>query len=120
MSETNDARLIYITTDGTAEARMIGHALVEARLAACANILDPMTSVYWWDGAVQEGQETVLIAKTVAGQVDALTERVRDLHSYDCPCIVSVPIDGGNSAFLDWIGAETADAPPRANENGES
>ena len=119
MPDTNDARLIYITTDGTAEARMIGHALVEARLAACANILDPMTSVYWWDGKVQEGQETVLIAKTTAGQVDALTERVRDLHSYDCPCIVSVPIDGGNPAFLEWVTAETADAPSRENENGE-
>jgi periplasmic divalent cation tolerance protein len=110
MSDTNDARLIYITTDGTAEARMIGHALVEARLAACANILDPMTSVYWWDGKVQEGQETVLIAKTTATHVDALTERVRDLHSYDCPCIVSVPIDAGNPAFLEWVAAETAEA----------
>jgi len=115
MPDTNDARLIYITTDGTAEARMIGHALVEARLAACANILDPMTSVYWWDGKVQEGQETVLIAKTTAALVDTLTERVRDLHSYDCPCIVSVLIDGGNTAFLEWVTAETADAPSRKN-----
>jgi periplasmic divalent cation tolerance protein len=108
MPDRSDARLIYITTDGTAEARMIGHALVESRLAACANILDPMTSVYWWDGAVREGQETVLIAKTTAALVEALTERVRDLHSYDCPCIVSVPIDGGNPVFLDWIAKETS------------
>ena len=112
MTDRNDARLIYITTDGTAEARMIAHALVEARLVACVNILDPMTSVYWWDGKVCEGQETVLIAKTNASHVDALIARVRDLHSYDCPCIVSVPIDGGNPAFLDWIAVET--------EKGES
>lgn len=111
MPDQSDARLIYITTDGTAEARMIGHALVEARLAACANILDPMTSVYWWDGKVQEGRETVLIAKTTAARVGALTERVRDLHSYDCPCIVSLPIDGGNPAFIDWIAAETSGSP---------
>lgn len=107
MTKSSDARLIYITTDGTAEARMIGHALVAARLVACANILDPMTSVYWWEGVVQESQETVLIAKTTAAQVDALTEKVRELHSYDCPCIVAVPVDGGNPAFLDWIAAET-------------
>lgn len=108
MTEPDDARLIYITTDGTAEARMIGHALVEGRLAACANILDPMTSVYWWQGAVREAAETVLIAKTTAAKVDALTARVIELHSYDCPCIVSVPIDGGNAAFTDWISAETS------------
>lgn len=102
-----EARLIYITTDGADEARRIGRALVEARLAACANIVDPMISVFWWDGAVQEGTETVLIAKTTAQHVEALTEKVREMHSYDCPCVVSVPIDGGNPAFLDWIAAET-------------
>ncbi len=107
MPDQREARLIYITTDGTAEARMIGHALVEGRLAACANILDPMTSVYWWHGAVREAQETVLIAKTTVEKVDALTARVIELHSYDCPCIVSVPIDGGNPAFIDWVAAET-------------
>lgn len=107
MTDAPDARLIYITTDGAEEARLIGRALVEARLAACANVLGPMTSIYRWEGAVQEGQEAVLIAKTTASLVDALTARVRALHSYECPCIVSVPIDGGNSDFLDWIAAET-------------
>lgn len=105
--ENTDARLIYITTDGADEARTIGRALVEARLAACANILDPMTSVYRWEGEVREGRETVLIAKTTAAQADALTARVRELHSYDCPCVVSVAVDGGNPAFIDWIAAET-------------
>ena len=107
MTDVSDARLIYITTDGPDEARTIGRALVEARLAACANILDPITSIYRWEGAVQEGREAVLIAKTTSALVDALTAKVRELHSYDCPCIVSVPIDGGNSGFLDWIEAET-------------
>jgi periplasmic divalent cation tolerance protein len=103
----NGIRLIYITMNGADEARRIGRALVEARLAACANIIDPMTSVYWWEGKVQEGRETVLIAKTTAAQVDALTQKVRELHSYDCPCVVALPVDGGNRAFLDWIAAET-------------
>ncbi|MAM68058.1 MAG: divalent-cation tolerance protein CutA [Rhodospirillaceae bacterium] len=99
----SSVRLIYITTDGADEARKIGRALVEARLAACANIIDPMTSVYWWDGEVQEGNETVLIAKTTADKVDALNDKVLDLHSYECPCVVSIPIVGGSSTFLRWI-----------------
>lgn len=104
---TDAACLIYVTTDGPDEARAIGRALVEARLAACANILDPMTSIFHWEGKVQEGQETVLIAKTTATSVDALTAKVRELHSYDCPCIVALPIEGGNPAFLEWVAAET-------------
>jgi len=100
-------RLVYITTDGVEEARHIGRALVEERLAACANILDPMTSIFRWEGDIQEEAETVLIAKTTADRVDALTERVVALHSYDCPCVAVLPVEGGNPAFLDWIAAET-------------
>jgi periplasmic divalent cation tolerance protein len=107
MPDRDGPRLIYITTDGPDEARAIGRALVEARLAACVNIVDPMASLYWWEGEVREGRETVLIAKTTAGLVDELTEKVRALHSYSCPCVVALPIEGGNPAFLYWIGAET-------------
>jgi len=107
MPDTPDTRLIYITAESTDEARAIGRALVEARLAACANVLGPMTSIYRWEGVVQEGEEAVLIAKTTASLADALTAKVRELHSYDCPCVVALPVDGGNPAFLDWIVAET-------------
>ncbi len=100
-------RLVYITTDGREEARTIGRVLVEERLAACANILDPMTSIFRWQGDVQEGTETVLIAKTTSDRLDALTDRVLALHSYDCPCVAVIPVEGGNPAFLDWIAAET-------------
>ncbi len=64
--------------------------------------------MYWWDGAVEEDSETVLIAKSRAALLDTLTERVRALHSYDCPCVVALPIEAGNAGFLEWIGAETA------------
>lgn len=102
-----EPKLVYITTDGPGEARMIGRKLVEDRLAACANILDPMTSVFRWDGGVLEGTESVLIAKTTSDRIEALTERVIALHSYDCPCVAVVPVEGGNPAFLDWIATET-------------
>lgn len=100
-------RLIYITTSNAEEAERIGRALVESRLAACANILPTVRSLYWWEGSVQEDVETVLIAKTRESHVAALTEMVRGLHSYSCPCVVALPITGGNPAYLDWLAQET-------------
>ena len=102
-----DVRFCYMTTGSREEARRIGRALVEERLAACVNILPGMNSMYWWQGAVQDEQETVLIAKTRAALVPRLTERVRALHSYSVPCVVALAIEGGNPAFLQWIEDET-------------
>ena len=104
-------RLIYMTTGSKDEAERIGRALVEERLAACVNIIEGMRSMYWWEGAVQEEAETVLIAKTTAERVAALTERVKALHAYDTPCVIALPIEGGNQDFLAWIQAETTPGP---------
>ena len=100
--------LVYMTTETAAEAERIGRVLVAERLAACINIVDGMRSIYGWEGEVQESGETILIAKTRTALVDRLAARVGELHSYDCPCVVSIAVDGGNPAFLDWIDAETA------------
>jgi periplasmic divalent cation tolerance protein len=102
-----DKQLIYITASSDEEARRIGRALVEERLAACANVLGGIASIYWWEGEVQEDAEVALIAKTTAALVPRIVERVTALHSYDCPCVVAVPIAAGNPAFLEWIDAET-------------
>lgn len=102
------AVLIYMTAGDAAEARKIGRALVEERLAACANLMDGMTSIYRWQGEICEDAETVLIAKTTEALAPALTARVKALHSYDCPCVVVLPIKGGHAAFLDWIAEQTA------------
>lgn len=104
------ATMIYITTSSREEAETIGRTLVEERLAACANVLGAVTSFYWWEGEVQADGEVSLVLKTRDDLVDALTERVKALHSYDCPCVVALPIAKGNPAFLDWIAAETRDA----------
>ena len=101
------ACFIYVTASGSEEARRIGRALVEARLAACANVIDRVTSVYWWRGEVQEDDEAVLIAKTREDLVDDLTAKVKELHSYECPWVVALPVTGGNADFLDWIESET-------------
>ena len=101
------AVFMYITTGSHDEAVSIGRALVDARVAACANILGPLTSIYRWKGAIQEDQEVGLIVKTREELVDAATAMVNRLHSYDCPCVVTMPIIAGNLEFLDWITSET-------------
>ncbi len=99
--------LIYVTASSEEEARRIGTTLVSERLAACANLLPGMTSLFWWEGRIQEAREVTIILKTRADLVERLTDRVRQLHSYECPCVVALPIAGGNQAFIDWIVAET-------------
>jgi len=97
------AIFIYMTAGNKAEAQKIAKALVEHRLAACVNILENMQSIYRWEEEIQEDTEVVLIAKTTARLVSELIEKVKSLHSYDCPCIVSLPILDGNPPFLNWI-----------------
>lgn len=100
-------KLIYVTAAGRAEAEKIAETVVTERLAACANILDGITSIFHWNGTLCRENETVLILKTMEEKTDALAARIKELHSYECPCIVILPIEGGNPAFLDWIGRET-------------
>jgi periplasmic divalent cation tolerance protein len=99
--------LIYITAGSEEEARAISKDLVQSRLAACVNIIDHMKSMYWWEGKIQEEREVILIAKTKESLVPELVERVKSIHSYEVPCIVSFQIADGNPSFLDWIAGET-------------
>ena len=102
-----NVNLIYITAGSVEEARTIGNKLVSDRLAACVNIVDNVSSMYWWEGEIQDDKEVILIAKTKESLVPELVEKVRSMHSYSCPCIVSLPILNGNRAFLDWVVEET-------------
>ena len=99
--------IVYITARDKEEAQSIGRTLVEARLAACVNVIDGMKSLYWWDAAIQEDHEAVLIAKTKESLLPELVDKVNSIHSYDCPCVISWPISGGNRAYLDWLASET-------------
>ncbi|MGO8919350.1 MAG: divalent-cation tolerance protein CutA [Stellaceae bacterium] len=98
---------VYATAGDAGEARRIGRAVVEARLAACANVIAGMRSVYWWQGNLTEGEEAVLILKTTEDRLDALIARIKALHSYDCPCIEALPVVAGYQPFLDWVAQET-------------
>lgn len=100
---STDLRFVYMTAGSIEEARQIGETLVAEQLAACINLIDGMSSIYRWEGEIQHEKEAVIIAKTTERLVNSLTDRVKTLHNYDCPCVVSLSIDGGNSSFLDWI-----------------
>ena len=101
------ACMIYVTTSTREEAVGIARQLVESRLAACANVLPAVTSVYWWRDALQEDSEAVLIVKTRRDLVGEVTAKVKELHSYDCPCVVSIHLEGGNEDYFEWIAKET-------------
>ena len=98
---------VYVTTKDEPEARHIARTVVEERLAACANVIGSIKSVYWWEGKCCEDDEAVLTLKTSDARKTELIHRIRQLHSYDTPCIVCLPITDGHPAFLDWIAKET-------------
>jgi periplasmic divalent cation tolerance protein len=100
----------YVTARDREEALRIGRALVEERLAACANVLDGMTSVYRWEGRMEESAEAVLLVKSEAERAQAIVARVRELHSYSVPCVAIWPVPEGNPPYLDWIRKESGHA----------
>jgi len=103
------ASLLYVTCETAGEARHLARTLVGEQAVACANIIDGMQSVYWWQGEVVEAAETILLLKTVGARVPQVIARVRELHSYAVPCVVELPLARGNPDYFGWIAAETAD-----------
>lgn len=109
-------RLIYITTKDRNEAEHIAKTLVEEKLAACANIIDNMGSVYRWKDKVVTESECILIAKTSYSNVQLLTQRVKEIHSYEVPCVVSLKISEqeGNPDYINWLADSVK--PPLSSE----
>ncbi len=95
--------VVLITTGSTEEAQKIARALVEERRAACVNIVAPVQSVYRWQGEVQTDQEALLIVKTQAQALEGLAKRVKQLHSYEVPEVIALPILAGAEDYLRWI-----------------
>lgn len=102
--------LVYslFPADGSAEAA--ARAMIAQRLAACCNLLPTGLSIYEWEGKTYEEPEVVLVCKTTQATSEALMAALRQLHSYECPAIVRLPIDGGYAPFLAWIGGQCAGA----------
>jgi periplasmic divalent cation tolerance protein len=98
-----DYRIVLTTAGSADEAERIASALVEAELAACVNIVSPIRSVYRWKGAVQKEQEWLLLIKTTASSFESLSKKIRELHSYDLPECIQIPIEAGTAEYLNWI-----------------
>jgi periplasmic divalent cation tolerance protein len=101
-------KLLYSTFSNKEEAVSIAHRLLAEKLIACANIIDGSTSVYNWQGETKEQNEAVLIAKTSAAQTQKAIDRIKELHSYEVPCILILPIDSGFPPFMEWVKEETS------------
>jgi periplasmic divalent cation tolerance protein len=104
------AVFVYTTYPSIVEAERAGQALVERRLCACVNILPGMISHYRWQGAVERGEETVMIIKTRASLSERVSSAVKQMHSYSTPAILVIPLESVDKSYLDWLMAETEPA----------
>jgi periplasmic divalent cation tolerance protein len=99
-----DKILVLTTASSKDEARKIGRALVERLLAACVNIVPQVGSIYRWEGEVEEAEEWLLIVKTTRAAFERVRDAINELHSYDVPECIAVPIESGSVAYLAWLG----------------
>ena len=95
--------IVFTTLAADADASAFAHTLVDERLAACVNVLAPMTSIYRWKGGVEQDREQQLIIKTTAAGLGRLQARVRELHPYEVPEFLVIPAIGGSDAYLTWV-----------------
>jgi periplasmic divalent cation tolerance protein len=104
-----DAIQVVTTTSSQDEAEKIARTLVERRLAACVQVAGPVTSTYHWQGRIESAQEFLCIIKTRQSHYLAVEDAIRELHSYEVPEILALPVSAGNHAYLDWLRGELAD-----------
>lgn len=103
----NETSIVFVTAGSEEEAAKIGQTLVEERLAACANLVPGIRSIYRWKGEICNEREFLIIIKTRTSKFEALQKRVKELHSYEVPEIVSFPISRGLPQYLAWVLEET-------------
>ena len=101
------AVFVYTTYPSVVEAERAGRALVERRLCACVNILPGMISHYRWQGALERGEEAVMIIKTRASLSEQVSSAVKEMHSYSTPAILVIPLESVDKSYLEWLMAET-------------
>lgn len=108
------APIVVFVTSPKHDAKRIANDLIQHRLAACVNIVDHIESIYAWKGEVCEASESLLIIKTIETRFEALRIRVVEIHPYDVPEVISIPIQSGHAAYLEWIGDSTSSTPSAA------
>jgi periplasmic divalent cation tolerance protein len=106
---SNEFVTLYVTCANQAEAESLATALLQERLVACVNILQGVTSLYHWEGAIQKETEVLLLAKTTQHKAQPATLFLTQRHSYTTPCITVLPLSGGNADYLAWIKKEVGE-----------
>ncbi len=101
--DTGGFRVVLTTVDSAELAESLARGLVERRLAACVNIVGPIRSVYRWKGEVVSDEERLLVIKTSARRLPALSEAIRELHSYEVPEVLALAVEDGDRRYLDWL-----------------
>ena len=104
----SDYSQVSTTTDSHEAARDLATSAVDARVAACAQVVGPIESTYWWDGKIDNAQEWLILLKTPTDRVGALEAHILANHTYEVPEVIHTPIVGGNPAYLMWLSAETS------------
>jgi len=108
---------VSTTVEEGAQAEKIARALVEKRLAACVQVVGPVESTYWWKGKIEKATEWLLLIKTRRELYPQLEQAIKQLHPYETPEIVALPITQGSKEYLDWIGKVTRQAAEGASDN---
>jgi periplasmic divalent cation tolerance protein len=111
MAATEPVHVVLVTAPDLAVGARLGRSLVEEGLAACANLVPGVRSIYRWQGEIHDDPEVLLIVKTRASLVEALAARVRALHPYELPEVLALPVAGGSAAYLAWV-RDAAEAAP--------
>lgn len=100
---TEATKVVLVTAPDAAAAEALVGRLVEERLVACGNIVPGLTSIYWWQGSVERAEEVLVMFKTTSAGAEALIRRVPELHPYEVPEVLVLPVDGGHGPYLQWV-----------------
>ncbi|MFN5538579.1 MAG: divalent-cation tolerance protein CutA [Candidatus Melainabacteria bacterium] len=106
MSQLSEFQIVYATCDQIYKAEEISRILLEKRLIACANIINNVKSLYWWNGSINESAEIIIIAKTKTSLIQSVIDEIKSIHNYSCPCIICLPILDISEDYAIWLNAQ--------------
>lgn len=109
--------VVLVTVSSTSEAKSIAHHVLEERLAACVNLVPKISSIYWWEGKIEECRETLMLMKTRQDKLEELISSIKQLHSYDIPEIISLPLGISSEDYLRWIDASMNKSQTQNGQN---
>jgi periplasmic divalent cation tolerance protein len=112
MKSARSCALVLVTAPNLKTARSLAQAVLRTRLAACANLVPRLESHYWWQGRLEKSAEVLIVLKTTRTRLAALERRVLELHPYDTPEFLVLPLSGGSNRYLDWLQASVGPARP--------